>query len=245
TVAKSLAHSHAAEIGHLRLRSLLQTVSVFGFHLATIDLRQSSDVHERVITELFKAAGVEHEGQPLQYDALSEADKVAVLRKELTQARPLVSPWLQYSDETRNELAILRNAAQARARFGAQAIEQTIVSHTETLSDLLEVLVLQQETGLIVPGQHDALRSGLMVVPLFETIPDLQQGATIMAAYLDLPEVKERVANAQNGVQEVMLGYSDSNKDGGYLCSNWSLYQAERELVSVFNERGVRLRLFH
>lgn len=244
-IAKSLAYSHAAEISHLRLRSLLQTVAVFGFHLATIDLRQSSDVHERVITELFSAAGVEHEGRPLQYDQLSEADKVAVLRKELTQARPLVSPWLPYSDETRSELAILRYAAEARTRFGAQAIEQTIVSHTETLSDLLEVLVLQQETGLIVPGQHDALRSGLMVVPLFETIPDLQQGATIMAAYLDLPEVKERVVNAQHGVQEVMLGYSDSNKDGGYLCSNWSLYQAERELVSVFNERGVRLRLFH
>lgn len=244
-IADALASSHISVIADLRLRNLLQTVEVFGFHLATIDLRQSSDVHERVITELFTAAGVEHHGKPLQYNLLSEEQRVAVLRDELTQTRPLVSPWLTYSDETNSELAILRYAAIARKRFGSRAIEQCIVSHTESLSDLLEVLVLQQETGLIVPGVHDVKDSGLMVVPLFETIPDLQRGAEIMAAYLDLPEVKARVTHAQQGVQEVMLGYSDSNKDGGYLCSNWSLYQAERELVSVFNERQLRLRLFH
>ncbi|HZH56629.1 MAG TPA: phosphoenolpyruvate carboxylase, partial [Burkholderiaceae bacterium] len=155
-----------------------------------------------------------------------------------------------------------------RARFGPRAIEQSIISHTETLSDLLELLVLQQETGLLRPdaprqparasssgrapsaAQRSAerearLAAGLMVVPLFETIPDLERAPEIMAAWLDLPEVRRRVRHAQNGIQEVMLGYSDSNKDGGYLTSNWSLYCAERELVKVFEKRRVRLRLFH
>lgn len=244
-IADSLQASHAGAIADLRLRNLMQAVSIFGFHLATVDLRQSSDVHERVLHELFQAAGVQFNGENVQYNQLSEADRIRLLRHELAETRPLVSPWLSYSDETQKELAILRYAAQARQRYGHRAIEQSIVSHTESLSDLLEVLVLQQETGLIIPGLHDQHASGLMVVPLFETIPDLQCGAAIMSTYLALPEVRARIRHAQNDVQEVMLGYSDSNKDGGYLCSNWSLYQTERELVEVFTQHNVRLRLFH
>lgn len=244
-VAESLLLNQSQAIMDLRLRQLIQAVKVFGFHLATVDLRQSSDVHERVLDELMQAAAVTFNGQPVQYRHLNEIDKISVLREVLAQTRPLVSPWLSYSADTNKELAILRMAAHCRQQYGARAIEQHIVSHTETLSDLLEVLVLQQETGLIVPGQHEGLTSGLMVVPLFETIPDLQNGPDIMAQWLDLPEVRARVHYAQQGVQEVMLGYSDSNKDGGYLCSNWSLYQAELKLVDVFAARRVRLRLFH
>src|SRR5690606_40536712 len=119
----------------------------------------------------------------------------------------------------------------------------TIVSHTETLSDLLEVLVLQQETGLIAPAATNdaAPGGGLMVVPLFETIPDLERGPDIMDAWLSLPEVAARVRHAQHGIPAVMLGYSDSNKDGGYLTSNWSLYQTERRLVEVFRKHRTRL----
>lgn len=261
-IAASLAAHHGNAIAHLRLGELLQAVRVFGFHLATLDLRQSSDVHERVLDELFAAAGVQVGGKPVRYLELDEAGRVALLRSELSQARPLYSPWLNYSEETTKELAILQMAARCRARFGPRAIEQTIISHTETLSDLLEMLVLQQETGLLRPdsplastvenpsgGSTDTrasrLAAGLMVVPLFETIPDLERAADIMAAWLDLPEVRPRVRGAQGGIQEVMLGYSDSNKDGGYLTSNWALYCAERELVEVFQKRGVRLRLFH
>lgn len=244
-IADSLQNSHAGAIADLRLRNLMQAVSIFGFHLATLDLRQSSDVHERVLHELFQAAGVQFQGKLVQYNQLSEDERIALLRQEMAETRPLVSPWLAYSDETEKELAILRYAAKARQQYGHRAIEQSIVSHTETLSDLLEVLVLQQETGLLIPGLHDKQSSGLMVVPLFETIPDLQCGAAIMAAYLALPEVSARIRHAQDSVQEVMLGYSDSNKDGGYLCSNWSLYQTERELLEVFNQHGIRLRLFH
>jgi phosphoenolpyruvate carboxylase len=246
TIASSLSAHHGAPIARLRLAGLQQAIEVFGFHLATVDLRQSSDVHERVLTELFARAGTQRDGQPVNYRELDEDARVALLRSELAQARPLASPWITYSEETTRELAILRAAAAMRARYGKAAVQQTVVSHTETLSDLLEVLVLQLESGLIaVPGQPIEPQDGLMVVPLFETIPDLERGPEIMAAWLDLPEVRERVQRAQNGTQEVMLGYSDSNKDGGFLTSNWSLYQAERALVDVFSARGVRLRLFH
>ncbi|RBL82352.1 phosphoenolpyruvate carboxylase [Streptomyces cavourensis] len=245
-IAASLAAHHGAPIGKLRLAGLQQAVEVFGFHLATVDLRQSSDVHERALAELFTRAGATHDGRPLDYLALDEAARVALLRAELAQARPLASPWIAYSEDTTRELAVLRAAAAGRQRYGKQAVRQTIVSHTETLSDLLEVMVLQKEAGLIAPaGQDIPAEDGLMVVPLFETIPDLQRGADIMAAWLDLPEIRQRVKQAQNGAQEVMLGYSDSNKDGGFLTSNWSLYQAERALVDVFSARHVRLRLFH
>ena len=267
-IADSLDENHGAVIASLRLSALQQAVRVFGFHLATVDLRQSSDVHERVLAELFTVAGVKVNGRPVEYLKLNEEERVALLREELSQARPLYSPWLTYSEETTKELAVLQMAARCRARFGPRAIEQSIISHTETLSDLLELLVLQQETGLLRPdaprqparasssgrapsaAQRSAerearLAAGLMVVPLFETIPDLERAPEIMAAWLDLPEVRRRVRHAQNGIQEVMLGYSDSNKDGGYLTSNWSLYCAERELVKVFEKRRVRLRLFH
>ncbi|MFT0532621.1 phosphoenolpyruvate carboxylase [Castellaniella hirudinis] len=246
TVAESLDTHHGALVGRLRLSHLCQAVEIFGFHLATVDLRQSSDVHERVLDELMRQAHVTLDGQAVQYAQLSEEDRVRVLRQELHEPRPLASPWVDYSEETTKELAILRMAADCRRRFGDAAIRQSIVSHTETLSDLLEVLILQQETGLIAPTVNKARpQEGLMVVPLFETIPDLERGADIMDAWLSLPEVASRVRQVQHGIQEVMLGYSDSNKDGGYLTSHWSLYQAERRLVEVFRKHRTRLRLFH
>ncbi len=239
-IAQALTSHHNAPVLRLRLNALIQAVSVFGFHLATLDLRQSSDVHERTLAEVFAQAGV-HE----DYSSLSEDERVALLRAELSQRRPLVSPWVTYSEDTTRELEIFREAARARQRFGPDALRQYVISHTETVSDLLEVLVLQKEAGLIVPGDKPAPDEGLMVVPLFETIDDLRNGPSIMAQWLDLPEVKARVRHAHHQSQEVMLGYSDSNKDGGFLTSNWELYQAERALVDVFRARNVRLRLFH
>ncbi len=239
-VARALVDQKATPILRLRLAGLQRAVAVFGFHLATIDLRQSSDVHERVLTELLAVAGVTPD-----YAALSEEQRLELLRTELRQPRPLLSPWLDYSAETTRELAILQTAHRLRERFGADLVRQTVVSHTETLSDLLEVLVLQKESGLIRPGSTPSPNEGLMVVPLFETIEDLENGPDIMTRWLDLPEVQERVRVSQNGQQEVMLGYSDSNKDGGILTSSWALYQCERELVAVFGDRGITLRLFH
>lgn len=251
-VADSLNTYHAARVTDLRLQNLIYAVNVFGFHLATIDLRQSSDVHERVLEEVFLRAGVEFKGQKLIYSELSEEEKRELLLKELTEIRPLVAPWQQYSEETERELDILKTAALIRKKYGHRAISQSIVSHTETLSDMLELLLLQQETGLIsiecdAKGQLKPFKAndGLIVVPLFETIPDLLAGAEIMDQWLSIPWVKQRIMESQGGLQEVMLGYSDSNKDGGYLTSNWSLYETELALVEVFKKHGVALRLFH
>lgn len=251
-VAASLDTYHAARVIDLRLQNLIYAVNVFGFHLATIDLRQSSDVHERILEEIFLRAGVQFNDQRLIYSQLAEEQKVELLLKELAEVRPLVAPWQKYSEETERELAILKTAAAVRQQYGHRAIAQSIVSHTETLSDMLELLLLQQETGLIAiecdeKGEIKPFKpnDGLIVVPLFETIPDLEAGAEIMDQWLSIPWVKQRIMASQDGLQEVMLGYSDSNKDGGYLTSNWSLYETELALVEVFKKHGVALRLFH
>jgi phosphoenolpyruvate carboxylase len=217
---------------------------VFGFHLASIDLRQSSDVHEAVIAELLARAGVEDD-----YASLDEADKLRVLLAELEQPRLLRSPYLQYSPLVQSELQVLETARATRERFGARAVRNYIISHTETVSDLVEVLLLQKETGLLegtLSGKPKAAgaKNALMVIPLFETIADLRNAPVIMREFFELPGVAALVAH-QGGEQEVMLGYSDSNKDGGFLTSNWELYRAELALVALFRERDITLRLFH
>ncbi len=219
-----------------RLAAIKRASEIFGFHLATLDMRQSSDVHERVLAELFAKAGVTPD-----YAGLDETARQQLLLAELAQPRLLFSPYLQYSDETAGELEILRAAREIRRRYGERAIRNYIISHTETVSDLLEVLLLQKECGL---READGDAVELMVIPLFETIPDLRNAAAIMGAWMDLPQVVHQM-NRQHKLQEVMLGYSDSNKDGGFLTSNWELYKAETRLVGLFASRGVKLRLFH
>ncbi|NIF79798.1 phosphoenolpyruvate carboxylase [Paraburkholderia sp. Cy-641] len=238
----SLAEHHGAPLAAPRLAPLTRAAEVFGFHLASIDLRQSSDIHEAVIAELLRRAGVEAD-----YAALSEADKLEVLLAELAQPRPLRVPYAEYSDLVKSELGVLEEARITREKFGARAVRNYIISHTETVSDLVEVMLLQKETGLLrgrLGDEHDPARAGLMVIPLFETIPDLRNAPHIMRDLIALPGVGALIEH-QGNEQEVMLGYSDSNKDGGFLTSNWELYRAELALVSLFNERGVTLRLFH
>jgi phosphoenolpyruvate carboxylase len=235
-LADSLNANHGAILVKPRLAGLLRAAAIFGFHLASLDMRQSSDIHERVLAELFRHAGVEAD-----YAALSEADKVKLLLAEIAHPRLLYTPYAEYSEETQSELGVLRMAREVRQRYGTRAIRNYIISHTETVSDLLEVLLLQKETGLLRPGEKQC---DVMVIPLFETIPDLQRAGEIMGEWMALPVVKELIEQ-QGRLQEVMLGYSDSNKDGGFLTSNWELYQAELKLVKVFEEAGVRLRLFH
>ena len=244
TVVSSLKNNHGAVLVKPRLASLKRAADIFGFHLATLDMRQSSDVHERVLAELFARAKVEAD-----YAALSEQAKVELLLGELAKPRLLVSPYIDYSAETNSELSILRAARSIRQRYGERAIRNYIISHTETVSDLLEVFLLQRETGLLRAVWHgDAaepeFEHELMVIPLFETIPDLRCAAEIMENLLAIPLVSRLVAQ-QGKIQEVMLGYSDSNKDGGFLTSNWELYKAENSLVDVFDRAGIKLRLFH
>lgn len=224
-----------------RLAKMRRAADIFGFHLATLDMRQSSDVHERVLSELFQHAEV-----ALNYAELAEEEKVALLLKELSQARFLISPFAKYSEETAKELDILRTAKEMDERYGARTIRHYIISHTRTVSDLLEVMLLQKETGLLNISQNTAKSNqlDLMVIPLFETIPDLQNAAEIMAEFMSIPLVRQIIAQ-RGDLQEVMLGYSDSNKDGGFLTSNWELYRAELQLVRIFNDANVKLRLFH
>ena len=244
-LADSLKTHHGAALVNPRLAVLRRASEIFGFHLATLDMRQSSNVHERVLAELFSRAGAEK-----NYGTLGEEEKIALLLDELARPRLLYSPWLAYSAETESELAILRTAGEIRGRYGERAIRNYIISHTETVSDLLEVLLLQKETGLLHlewddnSGKVSNARIELMVIPLFETIPDLRCASGIMERFMSLPQVRRLVAN-QGNLQEVMLGYSDSNKDGGFLTSNWELYKAELRLVELFDRAGIRLRLFH
>jgi len=218
------------------LGRLIRAVDTFGFHLATLDLRQNSAVHERVVAEMLKVAGVEAD-----YAALDEDARIALLRRELANARPLVSPFATYSDETAGELAILRAAADAHARYGPACIRQYIVSMAMSVSDLLEVHLLLKEVGLYVPG--DPPSAAIMAVPLFETVSDLEAAPRIMTDWFALPEIAA-IASAR-GVQEVMIGYSDSNKDGGYLTSTWQLSRASEALTPVFERAGVGMQLFH
>ncbi|MDR8728754.1 phosphoenolpyruvate carboxylase [Burkholderia pseudomultivorans] len=238
----SLAEHHGASLAAPRLAPLMRAAEVFGFHLASIDLRQSSDIHEAVVAELFARAGVEAD-----YAGLAEEDKLRVLLAALADPRPLRSPYIEYSALAQSELGVFEKARDVRAQFGARAVRNYIISHTETVSDLVEVLLLQKETGLLegtlgTPDGH--ARSGLMVIPLFETIPDLRDASRIMREYFALPGIEALIAH-QGGEQEVMLGYSDSNKDGGFLTSNWELYRAELALVELFRARKITLRLFH
>ncbi|MCE3607023.1 phosphoenolpyruvate carboxylase [Massilia sp. P8910] len=235
-LADSLRANHGSLLVKPRLATVQRAAAIFGFHLASLDMRQTSDVHERVLAELFAGAGVEAD-----YTKLTEEQKVNLLLAELAQPRLLYSPYAELSEETASELAILRAAKEIRQRYGKRAIRNYIISHTETVSDLLEVLLLQKETGLLRAREKQL---DAMVIPLFETIPDLQRAAGIMNEWMALPLVKELIAH-QGQLQEVMLGYSDSNKDGGFLTSNWELYKAEIHLVKVFLDAGVKLRLFH
>jgi phosphoenolpyruvate carboxylase len=232
---RSLISNNARVIARGRLRLLRRAVDCFGFHLARLDIRQNSAVHERTVAELFDAA------MPgMSYLALGEEARVALLVSELRNARPLASQFVKYSDETAGELDVFRAAAEAHAMFGADVIPQCIISMCKGMSDMLEVALLLKEAGLIDPSG----RSAVNIVPLFETIEDLQASSAIMDRMLALHDYR-RLVDSRGSVHEVMLGYSDSNKDGGFVTSGWELYKAEIGLVEIFERHHVRLRLFH
>ena len=234
------ASLHAASAGDpvpgSALSRLIRAVETFGFHLATLDLRQNADVHERVVAELLRVADVTPD-----YRSLGESERIALLRRELGSARLLASPFAVYSAETVSELAIVAAAAQAHRQYGAACIQSYIVSKCDSVSDLLEVYVLLKESGLY-RGQGEPT-AAIMAVPLFETIGDLQRAASVMQAWLGLPEIA--LITRRHGYQEVMIGYSDSNKDGGYLTSVWTLHQSTRALDAIFENYGIAMQIFH
>jgi len=234
---ESLAHHGGARLAAGRLQRLILAVRLFGFHLAPIDLRQNSDVHERSVAALLAAAG-----QCPDYLALEEEQRIALLSEEIARPRPLHSPFLSYSDETRSELEIFAAARSLKTAYGDAALPNCIISKTDGVSDLLELALLLKESGLLHPGETPTL--DVNIIPLFETIEDLRQAPAIMERLLSLPLYRTLLASRRDE-QEIMLGYSDSNKDGGFLTSAWELYKAEIDLAKVAQRHGVQLRLFH
>ena len=250
-LANSLKLNGSRNLAGGRLRRLMRGVQIFGFHLAPIDLRQNSEVHARSVAELLTGAG-----RCPDYEALSEIERISLLTAEIATPRPLYSPYLTYSEETQGELAIFFAARELRQRYGAAALPNCIISKTDGISDLLELALLLKESGLLLPSPPPLQGEGwggdgsrqpkldVNIIPLFETIEDLQKSAATMAGVFAIPAYRELIAGRGNE-HEVMLGYSDSNKDGGFLTSGWELYKAEIELAMVFKQHGVRLRLFH
>ncbi|MBC7940058.1 MAG: phosphoenolpyruvate carboxylase, partial [Chitinophagaceae bacterium] len=242
-IARSLGSHHAQALVGPRLAPLMRAVQVFGFHLATLDLRQSSDKHEAVVAELLRTARIEAD-----YATLDEAGRRRLLLALLDDARPLRVRGAVYSELALGELAIFETAREAISRYGREALRHCIISHTEEASDLLEALLLQKECGLLLGSLGADATAALITVPLFETIADLRRSDAIMREFYALPGITALV-QASGGEQDVMLGYSDSNKDGGFFTSNWELYRAETALVDLFaslgSEHQITLRLFH
>ena len=236
-IIDSLTRNGGRRIARGRPLRLRRAAEVFGFHLCTLDMRQHSGVHEHAVAELLARSGAESD-----YSALPETERIQVLLREIATPRPLKSPYLDYSAPAEKEFRIFAAAAQIHRRYGAQALPNYIISKTDGVSDMLEAALLLKEAGLLAGGAQPRL--DVNIIPLFETIADLRGCVTIMDNLFRQPYYRQLLASRGN-VQEVMLGYSDSNKDGGFLTANWELYKAEVGLVGVFANHGVELRLFH
>ncbi|VPC05679.1 phosphoenolpyruvate carboxylase [Streptococcus pneumoniae] len=214
---------------------LLQAVEIFGFYLASIDMRQDSSVYEACVAELLKSAGIHS-----RYSELSEEEKCDLLLKELEEdPRILSATHAEKSELLAKELAIFKTARVLKDKLGDNVIRQTIISHATSLSDMLELAILLKEVGLV-----DTERARVQIVPLFETIEDLDHSEETMRKYLSLSLAKKWI-DSRNNYQEIMLGYSDSNKDGGYLSSCWTLYKAQQQLTAIGDEFGVKVTFFH
>jgi phosphoenolpyruvate carboxylase len=236
-LADSLQRHGSGLLAGGRLRLLRRAVSSFGFHLAPLDLRQHSEFHEKTVAELLQVAGT-----GIDYASLDEEQRIDLLVRELGCARPLRSPFAAYGELASKEMATFDMAALLHQRLGPEALPNYIISKTDSVSDILEVALLLKESGLLRPGESPNL--ALNIIPLFETIGDLRGCGAIMDRLFSLSLYRTLLASRHN-TQEVMLGYSDSNKDGGFLTANWELYKAEKTLVKVFADHGVELRLFH
>ena len=235
TIHRSLTDNGSSALTRGRLRKLRRAVVCFGFHLAHLDLRQNSSIHIATLHELYETVA-----PGTNFKALDEDGRIALLTEELATKRPLVHPRAPYSDDTAKELAIFRMAYEGHQKYGPASITTSIISNTERVSDILGLAVLMKEAGLVTADGDCALQ----LVPLFETIEDLRGSVEIMKQLLSIPAYR-RLVDSQGGLQEIMLGYSDSNKDGGYVTSGWELFKAEANLVRMCQELGVQPRLFH
>ena len=234
---RSLHENGSQLLAEGRLADIIRSVSVFGFHMMPLDLRQHAGKHADVVAELFQHAGLE------DYNSLNEEQKQAALLRELSHQRPLYSPFITYSDHTRHELAIFNEARKIKDEFGEDAVTQSIISNCEQPSDLLALALLLKESGLLVV-ENGKPHSRINIVPLFETIEALENACPVMETMFRL-DWYDALLESRGNIQEIMLGYSDSNKDGGYFAANWALYDAELDLVATAQNHNIALRLFH
>lgn len=235
TIKASLDEDHDQAVTHSFFTQILEAIDVFGFHLATIDMRQDSSVNESCVAELLKSAGICD-----NYSDLSEKEKVELLLSELeNDPRNLHANNKPKSELLQKELKIYKTARQLKDRLGEDVIKQHIISHTESVSDMLEQAIMLKEYDLV-----DSEKARIQVVPLFETVEDLLNAREIITQYLSFPIVKKWLVS-QNNYQEIMLGYSDSNKDGGYLASCWNLYKAQKDLTAIGEKLGVKITYMH
>ncbi len=236
-IDKSLRENKGERLADSTLKKLIRQVDLFGFHLAKLDIRQHSELHTNAISEIAERLGIK------RYSDMDEQERVSWLSEELTNPRPLIPQWLRLSEQTSEVLQTLRCVGRCLQEISPEAIDTYIVSMTHSASNVLEVLLLAKESGLYF-NDGNAVVSKINVVPLFETIEDFKRSAEIMRNLYSNP-VYRRHLEARGNISEVMIGYSDSGKDGGLLCASWESYKAQISLKQVADEFGLRHRLFH
>ncbi len=238
-IDRSLRHHYADYVADTHIKKLIRQVELFGFHTATLDVRQHSKEHENAMTEVLA-----HMNIVSNYAELEEEDKVTLLERLLNDPRPLTSPYQEYSESTTECLNVYRTIFEAQKEFGPQCITSYLISMAEAASDILEVIVFSKEVGLFRKEADGTVVCTLQSVPLFETIDDLHEAPGIMHRLFEMPIYRQSVA-AMNNLQEIMLGYSDSNKDGGVVTANWELRVAMKQITATAKEYGVKLKFFH
>lgn len=238
-IDRSLRFHFADYVADTYIQKLIRQAELFGFHTATLDIRQHSQEHENAMAEILRKMNVTQD-----YAQLSEDEKIELLNNLLNDPRPLTTPYQEYSDSTEECLEVYRTVFRAQQEFGVKCISSYLISMAEGASDILEVMVFAKEVGLFRKDNDGSVIATLQAAPLFETIDDLHAAPDIMRKLFSLPIYREAVS-AMNELQEIMLGYSDSNKDGGAITANWELQVALKEITAVANEFGIKVKYFH
>ena len=238
-IDRSLRFHFADYVADTYIQKLIRQAELFGFHTATLDIRQHSQEHENAMAEILRKMNVTQD-----YAQLSEDEKIELLNNLLNDPRPLTTPYQEYSDSTEECLEVYRTVFRAQQEFGVKCISSYLISMAEGASDILEVMVFAKEVGLFRKDNDGSVIATLQAAPLFETIDDLHAAPEIMRKLFSLPIYREAVS-VMNELQEIMLGYSDSNKDGGAITANWELQVALKEITAVANEYGIKVKYFH
>lgn len=236
-IDRSLRENKGGRLADSTLKKLIMQVGVFGFHLAKLDIRQNSTVHRRAIEEIAERLKI------VDYGEMSEEEKFLWLTGEIKTPRPLVPGWLELSPETTELLKTFDILRESLEEINQECIDTYIISMTCSASNVLEVLLLAKEAGLYI-NNRGIITSRLNIVPLFETIDDFRNAPEIMRKLYTSPVYRDHL-RARGNISEIMIGYSDSGKDGGLLCASWEIHKAQRSLKKIADEFGLKNKFFH